>query len=124
MATANIEALTAAVAQFVGVIDSLYGLYLDAQAGFLANADFVKNAHQQMQRERGPDPRSIPLIIGRGDPNSPSNVTQHQTTQGEFIDRNQRGGRNHVLMARVFIAMLYSYWEVEYRARLATALDY
>lgn len=117
----DIPALTSAAADFVKVIDRLYGLYLDAQMGFDKNADEITWAQGKMTT---PTPRSLPLLIGRGDPTDPSNVTQHQTTQGEFIDRNTRSGDNHVQMGRLLVAMLFSYWEAEYRARLAKALGY
>jgi hypothetical protein len=124
MSACDLAALSTAASEFVAVVDKLYGLYLDSQAGFLANADVIERNHAMTAATAAPgtDLDSLPLIIGRGDPNDPSNVTQHTTTQGEFKARNRRGGENHVLLGQLFVVQLYSFWEVGYRPRLARAM--
>lgn len=126
MTTADAGQVGVIVADCVGFIDRAYGLYLDARLGFLANADMVLSVHKGLVGKLAPgtDLDSLPYMAGRGDPNDPANVVQHQTTQGQFRDRNRGGGDNHVLMGQMLIVLIFSFWEHEYRPRLAAALGH
>ncbi|HZQ46824.1 MAG TPA: hypothetical protein VFC07_07435, partial [Verrucomicrobiae bacterium] len=64
----------------------------------------------------------LEFFYGRGSPNDPATCLQHRTTQGQFKRRNAKGGKNHVRAAQLLIVLLYSFWEHEYRPKLAEAL--
>lgn len=121
---ANLIELNSDVAAYVTSVDDLYGNYLDSTMGFVAN-------HKQMVegQERAPstvppqtDLDSLAFFYGHGDPNDPSNRLLHRTTQGDFKRRNAKGGRNHVRAAQLLVVLLYSFWEHDYRPRLAASL--
>ena len=79
-------ALMEATQEFADRLDELYGLYLDIAFGFRANVDRIREG-QEASAHLVSDPAELdqlPLFIGRGDPNDPNNVMQHQTTQGQF----------------------------------------
>jgi hypothetical protein len=112
------------VAALVERVDELYGLYLDATAGFRENVEVVKRGQDRARRacSQGADLDQLPLFFGRGDPNDAENVMLHRTTQGAFKARNAKGGSNHVRMGQLLLVLLFEYWEVEHRPRMAKAL--
>jgi hypothetical protein len=122
--TIDLSTLCAAVTELVSSVDRLYGLYLDSGLGFLANAEQLRRGqeHSRSLVPPGTDLDSLPHFIGRGDPNDPANVLQHRTTQGQFLRRNERGGENHVLVSQMLVVLICSFWEHEFRPRLADVL--
>ena len=79
-------ALMEATQEFADRLDELYGLYLDTTQGFKANVDTL-NKMQEASAHLVSDQAALdqlPFFVGRGDPNDPNNVMQHQTTQGQF----------------------------------------
>jgi len=109
--------LSSTVAEFVAQIDELYGLYLDAAIGFENNVEMIRRG----QAASPASSDASAFFIGDGAPISPTNVLLHRTTQGEFKDRNRRDGRNYLIMARLFVVLVYHFWEIEYRPRIAKA---
>ncbi len=105
-------------AEFVAEINAVYGLYLDAMAGFSA----LSNMITQTQRETGANDDSA-FFYAFGAPTDPANILLHQTTQGALKHRIQDGGRHFFLLGRLLIVLLYELWETGYRTPLATAAD-
>ena len=121
---ANLEALRREVAAYVASLDDLYGHFCDSTLGFKANCQMVVQAqvHSARALPPGTDPDTVGMLIGRGDPNDPSNVLQHQTTLGEYKRRNAPGGRNHIRAAQLFLVLIYAFWDTGHRAQVAQAL--
>lgn len=92
--------------------------------GFVANHKQIVEAQVRACSVVSPqtDLDSLAFTYGYGDPNDPSNRLLHQTTQGDLKRRNAKGGSNHVRAAQLLIVLLYSFWEHEYRPRLAASL--
>jgi hypothetical protein len=110
--------------EFADRLDALYGLYLDATSGFKANADRMKEAQEEtahLVSDRAAFDQAL-IFYGRGDPNDPNSVIQHQTTQGEYKARNPPGGSNFRLLSHNLIVFAFHLWEQEYRARIAKLL--
>jgi hypothetical protein len=110
--------------EFANRLDELYGLYLDATTGFEANVDRI-NESQKASAHLVSDLAELDqagFFYGRGDPNDPNNVMQHQTTQGEYKARNSPGGSNYRLLSHSFIVFVFHLWEQEHRPKIATLL--
>lgn len=110
--------------EFAERLDLIYGLFLDAATGFEANAERLAKGQQESSRlvSNPAELDDLPHFYGKGDPNDPNNVMLHKTTQGEYKARNARGGTNQRLLSQYLIVSIFHLWEVEYRARIATAL--
>jgi hypothetical protein len=116
--------LVATTQEFADRLDELYGLYLDATAGFKANVDRI-NESQKASAHLVSDLAELDqawYVYGRGNPNDPNNVMQHQTTQGEYKARNAPGDSNYRLLSQSFIVFAFHLWEQEYRPRIAELL--
>lgn len=114
----------AVASAFVGRLDDIFGLYLDATTGFdAALARFMKAEQGSRQLLKpGEDPEERRLFYGRGDPNDPSNILYHATTYGEYKRRNARGGRNYLLLSQYLVVLVFHLWEQEYRPELASTI--
>lgn len=119
------ERLLAEADEFVRVVDQLYGLYLDAVSGFHKLADEITNAQTDAAQQLGLSIEELDarqMYVGRGDPNDPTSIVQHTTTQGEFKARNRRSGSNEIRLAQLLIVLIFQYWETGHRAEVAAAL--
>ncbi len=113
-----------AVLSYVVTVDELYGHYLDTTAGFNLNARQVKQSQSEPigGLDEDADRNGLPFFYGHGDPNDPANIMLHQTTQGQYVQRNIVGGHNHVRAGQWLVVLLFEYWESEHRRKIATAL--
>jgi len=120
----DLTELCSVVAAYVVSVDELYGHYLDSTMGFAANHKQMVEVQERACAAVPPqtDLDSLDFFYGHGNPNDPSNRLLHRTTQGDFKRRNVKGGKNHVRAAQLLIVLLYSFWEHEYRPRLAGSL--
>jgi hypothetical protein len=112
----NTSELNRVVAEFVAEVNAAYGLYLDATAGFAGNVRMATLAQEQAAATD-----DSPFYYGRGAPTDPENVLLHQTTYGAFKSRNEKTGRNYILLARFLVVLLYELWETRYRDQIASA---
>ncbi len=112
------------IGAFAAAMDELYGHYLDSINGFQKIHQFIVDGQKEAKRLLPPgiDLDSRELIIGCGDPADPSHFIQHRTTQGQFKNRNARGGQNCIRAAQLLIVLIYSFWETRYRSSIAAAL--
>ena len=126
----TITPLDEVAGQFVEVVDTCFGLYLDCSSGFWKNHEaLVKNQHltfPSVSKEVASiqtleDLDTLETFLGRGPPTDPKNILYHKCTQGEFKRRNSRGGTNEQFLGRYCVVLLYEYWESEYRKRFADA---
>jgi hypothetical protein len=115
----NATELAESVAELVDRLDTLFGLYLDAQSGFECLSERIVN----VPRPPTPDGGEPRFHYGTGDPNDPNNVVWHRTTLADLLARNSRGGRNQQLLSQYFVVLMYHLWEGEYRARISSALE-
>lgn len=112
--------------EFDQVLDDAVGLYLDSQAGLMRYGAFIEEMLEKSVRESGftaeyLDDRS--LTYGEGDPSDPSALALHSVTHRALKARNAfPGGKNHVLLGQRFIVDIYTFWEDEYRSKIAAAL--
>jgi hypothetical protein len=117
--------------EFMSIIDSIYGVYLDSTMGFhLIGSQQLVTQLQSVARLRETNPElasteyldSCAMIFGRGNPNNPDAVELHRCTQGEHKSRNEKGGKNYSFIANMCLASIYQYWEDHYREELATSV--
>jgi hypothetical protein len=113
-----------AVSDYVIVVDELYGHYIDSVFGFSANAQRLV-ASQETARACLPadlDQDVLAVRYSQQGQNDPNAKIQHVTSQGEYRERNQKGGRNHQRAAQILIVLLFTYWEQQHRATISQAM--
>ncbi len=112
--------------EFLAVVDSIYGVYLDATHGFGLVYERILNAQQDRAARTHTsieDQDSLPLWYGIGDPpDDPDAAALHAVTQGECKARNIRGGDNWIFLANVCLVSIYQFWEDQFREAIAAAL--
>ena len=110
---------------FLKVIDEIYGVYLDATAGFHANKvnmeksqeDSINNLNLTIEHLD-----NCGMLYGIGDPNLPTSYILHQTTQSDYKKRNTKGGINYITLGHLCVTQLYQYWDDYYRGKIALSL--
>src|SRR5208283_3673564 len=104
--------------EFLSIVDSIYGVYLDATFGFhLCIEHLVKTQNDFI---RSQEPQSDVLTISqmdnllffytKGSPNETNSKQLHQRTQGQIKQRNQRGDSNEKFIGNMSLVSIYSYW--------------
>ncbi len=120
------------VDEYERVVNSVYGIYLDATVGFAAalkrfedtqREGIVALANETPQHANLEYLDAQLFLFGRGDPNDPDHVELHRVTQGEYKVRNQADGLNYREIGNMCIISLYQYWEDHYRARIVEVLN-
>ena len=113
---------------FEKVIDSIYGVYLDSTLGFRRVIEWVEKnqlKHIEILKVTNPNKANInyldgkAFIFGKGNPNIPSSVVLHKTTQKELKYRNKKDGINFKFIGNLATVSLYQYWEDCYRNKIA-----
>lgn len=104
-------------------VDSVYGTYLDAITGFCALVEEYDAAKSRMMAIRSTIPAEAfdgaSFTYGTGHPSRPSSRVVHSCTQGEYRQRNDLGGRNHIVMGQLCLAHIYGFWEDCFRGQIA-----
>ncbi|MDD2338109.1 MAG: hypothetical protein PHD01_16240 [Geobacteraceae bacterium] len=117
-----------AVFEFEGVLDHIYGVYIDATTGFDKLREwFVKNQRDSLDMLKNSHPElasidyldSVSMIYGKGDPNVPESVVLHECSQKEYKERNTENGVNFKFIGNMALVSLYQYWEDHYRSKIA-----
>lgn len=119
--------LLSAVAEFVEVIDELYGFYLDSTYGFhLGRQELIKTQEQARSRlPAGTDLDSLPFSYAVRQANDPAtDVVKLRLTQGDFKRHNEEGGHNDRRAVQVVVVFLFEQWQSKYRREIATALGH
>lgn len=113
--------------EYANKVDQIYGLYLDATKGFTHNVEFI-NRIQKDSTNRNPKLTieyldTVPFAYGIGHPADVNMVLQHETTQGNYKKRNGDNGANVIVLGHLCIVQLYSYWEDNYRSKIAESMN-
>jgi hypothetical protein len=111
------------IQQFIDFINKQCGVYMDSMAGFSGHNIKVKRqvarAMRPVKKEIGAD--GIPVIVHtsyevQGEPD----VVMHRTVRAtDFLEANASNGDNEKQQARSILVFIYTFWEKEYRPRLA-----
>jgi hypothetical protein len=121
------------IQEYLGIVNDLHGVYLDAYTGFLTLVNEYDRAVDAMCKVGRPviplEAFSSTLFHYRKETNGdgvrikhiPISVTIHECTQGQYRARNAEQGRNHIVSGQMFVAMVYNYWEDKYRKKIADA---
>jgi len=104
------SSLQKAVREFVQTVDGLYGYYLDCTLGFSVFAERLS----QTIKVAGSH-----VFIGSGNPNKPTSRVKHQTTIGELLGRNVKGGQNYARAGQLLVVLVFVFWESGFRGRIA-----
>lgn len=119
------------IEEFEKVVDYIYGVYLDSTTGFCILREWFEknqndtlsslmNSHSELASVDYLD--SVPVIYGKGDPNTPEAVELHRCKQKEYKERNAAGGINFQFLGNMALVSLYQYWEDYHRAQVAEQL--
>jgi hypothetical protein len=121
------------IEEFLSVVDRIYGTYLDGIRGFhmiYRDTQFRQLETAQEFRESAPENansdylNSRSFIYSMGYPDEENHRELHTVPQGEYKQRNAKGGTNHVFIANMAIVAIYQYWEDFYRNEIASYLNY
>lgn len=118
-------ALEEIINDFLQQVDSIVGLYLDAQQGFRRNLEQLAKAQQHTSDQFGLSIEQLDdtaLIYGEGNPNMPDAKVIHVTKQGDFRLRNSPDGINIRILGNLCLAQIYQLWEDNYRGSIAEAM--
>lgn len=120
------------VDDFIAVIDSIYGVYLDSTLGFKLLIEYIqktqKNALNLLDQEATVEKLDrAEFIYGIGSPpqykdHRNSNLL-HITTQGELKERNKENGINFKKIGNLVIVLIYQFWEDRYRNEIARSMN-
>jgi hypothetical protein len=119
--------------EFMRLTYDLLGAYLDALGGLVAiregllrdqrdKIDVLKTSDPANASEQFMDQQSFSHAFS-GDQHTPEKLL-HRTTQGEFKHRTTLRGLDARLLGYMMIALLFGYWEDEYRGKFAHALGH
>lgn len=120
------DQLLSVIREFDDVLEDCLLLYLDATTALMKWYDFLVQAQQSTRSTMGltiEDLDKRGFWYGRGDPNDLNTMILGARTQGEVKLRNQKGGKNHILLGQRFVVDVYCYWEDEYRSKIAMCSD-
>jgi hypothetical protein len=105
-----------AISEFERVVDSIYGVFLDATTGFVRlrewfennqtkTIEILKSTHPELARIDYLDEQL--MIYGKGEPDDPKKVILHQCTQQEYKNRNEEQGINYRFLGNMSLVALY-----------------
>jgi hypothetical protein len=107
---------------FLQVLADRYTFNMDAIIGF----DLILKTINKVQTDASKklnlsidELDKKPFLYGKGNPNKEKSRILIQTTQKEVKARNMKGGINQQKATDSLIISLYSYWEEEYREKIA-----
>lgn len=110
--------------EYLEIVDSVHGSYVDAITGFYALVDEYDEAKRQMLASRSNIPAEAfdraSFTYGTDHPRRPGSRVVHACTQGEYRSRNDSGGQNHIVMGQMCLVQIFGFWDDCYRARIAT----
>lgn len=111
--------------EFNGVIDHIYGVYLDSSRGFHLIREELIKTQQILSQKTGlsiTDLDNRVSYYGVGDPSSSSSYILHESTQGQLKKRNDKDSDNYIIIANLCTVLIYQYWENKYRKQIAKEL--
>ena len=111
------------IAEYRSIVDSIYGVFLDANRGFhLVREETLLQQKQSAASLAGMTIAKLDqahMIYGVGDPNDKDSYVLHDCTQAEYKERNRSGGHNCHVIGRLCLVQIYGYWEDHYRSSIA-----
>jgi hypothetical protein len=121
-----------AILEFKGVIDEIFGVYLDSNEGFRAFKKMIEDLQIKMIPVYKREGRNVSIedmdksdwIYFNGDPRDSATVELHRILKGELKKRNEVGGKNSIFIGCQSIVTLYQFWEDKYRGEIAKLLGY
>jgi hypothetical protein len=116
MHTIEMEELTRSVRDFVARIDDLYAHYLDTTNGFAAFISLMKPDREVSTTD------DTAFYFGEGSSHDATKRLMQKTTVGDLKKRNRKGGKNHQVAGQMFLVLLYTFWDEEYRPRISASL--
>ena len=122
--------MQSALAEFRIAIGGVVALYHDSRVGYVLAEKRTLKVQQKMMGLMPDDQGANSIealnersyIHGMGEAWGANSKVRHQSTQGEFKERNREGGANHYLIGNLCVVAIYQYWEDEFRNAIATEL--
>ncbi len=121
-----------AISEFIDIVDSVYGVYMDAESGFLKVSKQVernlKETKEHIERNKHKIPENVNtdnpeflFCYSRLEPKQKitAKIHLHQATFEDVIKRNSFNGENFRFIANMVIVSIYQYWEDHYRKNIA-----
>lgn len=119
---------TAKLDEFVSIIDSIQGLYLDMRRGFGALVHDIQNKQAEMARDfpgqsiDNFDKLDFTYHLGTEGDATYSDV--HRCLQGEFKRRNSPSGENPARAGNMCLVQIFQFWNDHYRPEIEISLGW
>lgn len=111
--------------EFIDLVNSHVGSYVDACAGFAGNKARVERQVCKIMRAQKSKPNAkdgtVVVFASFDDPDSPDAIHHRIVAAKEFIESNSEAGSNAQLHAHSAIVFLFSKWDEVIRPKLAAA---
>lgn len=110
------------VEEYLSIVDTVFGIYLDSTAGFAQFSKMLESAQTDMSKKLGIEKSELhekPFFYSKGDPTDKNTCILHTATQKEVLERNEETGLNYKAIANLCVVLIYQYWEDHYRALIA-----
>lgn len=120
------------ISEFLDVVDSIHGVYLDSTLGFKLITEYILKIQNKSIRLIGSEATIDKLdeaefIYGTSSPpkyKDPHNSSLlHITTQGGLKERNKKDGINFKVIGNLSIVQIYQFWEDKYRDEIAKSMN-
>lgn len=110
------------VEEYLKIVDTVFGIYLDSTAGFAQFSKMLESAQAEMSKKLSIEKSELyekPFWYSKGDPTDKNTYILHTATQKEVLERNKETGLNYKTIANLCVVLVYQYWEEHYRALIA-----
>lgn len=112
------------MSEFLAFVDQQVGMYIDALAGFAGHHTQVELQVHRVNRpieKRIEDGMQVVVWASYEDPTKPDIIHNRIIRAGDYLRANAPGGSNEQQHARAVLIFLFTFWEDQYRPRLASA---
>jgi len=112
------------IQEIIDFVNQQSGVYMDSMAGFAGHQVRVKRqvarAQRPVDKKVGSD--GIPVIVHTSYEvaGEPDVVMQRTIRASDFLEANSENGSNEKQQVRSILVFIYTFWEKEYRPRLAS----
>ena len=103
--------------RFYDELISIFASSIETESGFRLLVKWYGEASSKASNDPSVE-SSLPVLLGKGDPQLPSSSYQYEKTWEDLIQDSSEGGRNVRVQRNGIISLTYALWEDEYRATI------
>ncbi|MBP0047549.1 hypothetical protein H9C73_02275 [Marinobacterium sp. AK62] len=111
--------------EFIGILHDIYGFFIDTTQGYSIYLKQLQSQQELAAKKYNTTVAKLDvatMTYANGAPTDPEAIILHECTQKEIKERNIKNGRNTNYVSKFSTAMIYEYWENQYRGLFADAV--